>query len=160
MRLHTLVLALVALVGLAGCSFESDKVMTDLGAAGDEITGFPDDRTFVVEAFDRAKQEYEAFAHVTPQRLGQGIRYEFRFGDASPMYVSVQARKLSENNYLVRYAQKQAGVATDMDESGLVFVRYDGETYYVLTGISSQKMLDRIFAGERTHELETYLMRK
>lgn len=160
MRLVKAILVLAVLLGLAGCTFESDKVMTDVNAAGDEIAGYPSDKAFVIESFDRAKQSYQAFARVTPETVrGQGIHYSFRFGDGSPMFVTVRARKISEDNYLVRYAQIQDGVATTLNESGLVFVRHDGGTYYVLTGISSQPMLDRIFVGETPLELGTSVVR-
>jgi hypothetical protein len=156
MRAMKVVLALLGLVWLGGCTFESSTVLPDVTAAGDQISGFPEDSPFTIEAFDRAKLQYAYFASVKPEKVpGQGIRYVMTFNDNSPMQLVVQARRMSDNNYLIRYFQTEAGKALTMNESGLVFARIEGDTYYVLTGISNQAMLDKIFVGERPLELST-----
>jgi hypothetical protein len=150
------VLALLGLVWLGGCAFESSTVLSDITAAGDQISGFPEDRPFTIEAFDRAKLQYAYFASVKSEKVsGKGIRYVMTFSDNSPMRLVVQAKRMSEGNYLIRYFQTEAGKALTMNESGLVFAKHDGDTYYVLTGISNQLMLDKIFVGERPLELST-----
>jgi len=160
MRMTKLLLMVFGLLWLAGCTFESSTVLTDPGAAGDAIAGFPDDGSFKLESFDRAKQAYKYFATAKVEKTpGQGVRYIMTFNDDASMALVVQARKMSTDNYLVRYFQTTAGAKPDLNESGLVFLRYEDSVFYALTGISSQPMLDRIFAGERPLELTTSVVR-
>lgn len=160
MRAMRMVLALLGLVWLGGCTFESETVLPDAAAAGDPIAGFPEDTPFKIEAFDRAKLQYAYFASVKSEKMeGKGIRYVVTFNDNSPMQLVVQAKRMSDDNYLIRYFQTEAGKALTMNESGLVFAKRDGDTYYVLTGISTQAMLDKIFVGERPLELSTSVVR-
>ena len=154
------ILALVGLLWLAGCTLESPTLMTDPTAAGDVIAGFPGQGSFTLESYDRAKRDYATFATARAEAVaGKGIRYLLDFNDNGSMAIVVQARKISPDNYLLRYFQLSAGNAGDLSQSGLVFLRRDGDTYYALTGISSQAILDKIFTGDTPLQLTGSVLR-
>lgn len=160
MRLMKMVVVLMGLLWMAGCTFESTTVLTQADAYGDAISGFPEEGAFRIESYDRAKLDYAFFATGRVEKSpGKGVRYVMSFNDSGTMELVVQARKISDDNYLVRYFQVLADRPPELDESGLVFARHDAGTYYVLTGISSQAMLDKVFSGEPSIELSTSVVR-
>jgi hypothetical protein len=156
-------LALAAALFISACTIESDTVMPDPTAAGDPIPGFPLNKSFELEAFEAGKQSYKAFATLTPEQDGQGVRYIVHFNDGTPNRLVVHARKMSENNYLVRFAQTIEGMRPSLSESGLGFVSVRGSDYYMMTSMSDDGQLESIFgrdalprgAGTSTVKLDT-----
>jgi hypothetical protein len=145
--LHTLV-ALAALVFVTGCTIESDVVLPDPTAAGEAIPGFPSDRPFKLETFDSAKDAYKPFATLTPERETDAVRYIVSLDDGTPNRLVIQARRMSDNNYLIRFAQMIEGMRPTLNESGLAFVTVDKDTYYLMSSISDDGWLEEIFKGE------------
>jgi hypothetical protein len=160
MRSANLSLALLGMLWLGGCTFESPTVLADPKAVGDAIAGFPQQGSFKLESFDRAKRHYLNFASARVEMSPDtGIRYVMTFNDSTTMMITVQARKISDNNYLIRYFQGGAEGQPRLSDSGLAFLRVDSGVYYVLTGISSQERLDMIFAGDRPLQLSGSVVR-
>ena len=157
------VLAFAAALFLAACTIESDTVMPDPTAAGDPIPGFPLDRSFELEAFETGRQSYKAFATLTPDREGERVRYIVHFNDGTPNRLVVHARKMSGNNYLVRFAQTIEGMRPSLRESGLGFVSVRDGHYFMMTSMSDDGRLEDIFgrdalprgAGTSTLTLDT-----
>lgn len=142
------VLALAALFFVTSCTIESDTVLPDPTAAGDAIPGFPSDKPFRLETFEKDKQAYKAFATITPEREGDVVRYAVAFDDGTPNRLVVQARKMSENNYLIRFAQTIEGMRPSLSESGLGFVTIRGGDYYLMSGITDDGQLEEMFPGQ------------
>ena len=141
-------LALAALVLVASCTIESDIVLPDPTAAGDAIVGFPTDKPFRLEAFGKDEQEYKAFATVTPEHEGEAVRYVVAFDDGTPNRLAVQAKKMSDNNYLIRFSQKIEGMRPSLTESGLGFVTIRDGEYYLMSGISDDGHIEEMFPGQ------------
>jgi len=59
--------------------------------------------------------------------------------------LQLQAKKLSENNYVLRYADKGDGVEPNLNESALVFVSVEDGTYYVLTSLADKALFEKAF---------------
>jgi hypothetical protein len=148
MRIIKIALALAALVLAASCTIESDIVLPDPTAAGDPIPGFPSDKPFRLETFDKDKGAYKAFATLTPERETDAVRYVVSLDDGMPNRLVVQARKMGENDYLIRFAQRIDGMRPNLDESGLAFVTVKEGTYYLMSSISDDGWLEEIFKGE------------
>lgn len=141
------VLALAALVFVAGCTIESDIILPDPTAAGEPIPGFSSDRPFRLETFDKEKGAYKTFATLTPERETDAVRYVLSLDDGTPNRLVIQARKMGDKNYLIRFSQRIAGMRPNLDESGLAFVTIDGGTYYLMSSISDDGWLEEIFKG-------------
>jgi hypothetical protein len=116
-------LALAALVFVAGCTIESDIILPDPTAAGEAIPGFPSDKPFKIETF-------------------------VSLDDGTPNRLMVQARKMSDNNYLIRFSQTIEGMRPTLNESGLAFITIDRDTYYLMSSISDDGWLEEIFKGD------------
>ncbi|CAN7397948.1 hypothetical protein [Rhizobium sp. LjRoot254] len=142
------VLAIAALFFVASCTIESDTVLPDPTAAGDAIPGFPSDRPFRLETFEKDKRAYKAFATITPERETEAMRYIVTFDDGTPNRLVVQARKISENNYLIRFAQTIEGLRPSLSESGLGFVTIRDDEYYLMSGITDDGQLEEMFPGQ------------
>jgi len=142
------VLVLAALFLVTSCTIESDTVLPDPTAAGDAIPGFPLDKPFRLETFEKDKQAYKAFATVTPQYEGEAVRYAVAFDDGTPNRLVVQARKIGENNYLIRFAQTIEGMRPSLSESGLGFVTVRDGDYYLMSGITDDGQLEEMFPGQ------------
>jgi hypothetical protein len=142
------VLAIAALFLVASCTIESDTVLPDPTAAGDAIPGFPLDKPFRLETFDKGKQDYKAFATITPEREGEAVRYVVAFDDGTPNRLVVQARKMSEDNYLIRFAQTIEGLRPSLSESGLAFVTVRDGDYYLMSGITDDGQIEQMFPGQ------------
>jgi len=142
------VLALAAFLFVTSCSIESDTVLPDPTAAGDAIPGFSADKPFRLETFDKGKQAYKAFATVTPEYEGEAVRYLVSFDDGTPNRLVVQARMMSENNYLIRFAQTIEGMRPSLSESGLGFVTIHNGDFYLMSGITDDGQLEEMFSGQ------------
>ena len=148
MKILNTLLAIAALSLAAGCTIESDIILPDPTAAGEAIPGFPTDRPFRLETFDREKGGYKAFATLTPERETQAVRYVLGLDDGTPNRLVVQARRMSDGNYLIRFAQRIEGMRPNLDESGLAFVTIRDGTYYLMSSISDDGWLEETFKGE------------
>lgn len=148
MNILKTLIALAALVLAAGCTIESDIILPDPTAAGEPIPGFASDAPFKLETFDNEKGAYKPFATLTPERESEAVRYVLSLDDGTPNRLMLQARKMSENNYLIRFSQTIEGIRPNLDESGLAFVTIDDGTYYVMSSISDDGWLEEIFKGE------------
>lgn len=148
MKILETLLAVAALVFVAGCTIESDIILPDPTAAGEAIPGFPSDRLFKIETYDNAKGTYKPFATLTPEREADAVRYVVSLDDGTPNRLVVQARRMSDNNYLIRFAQTIEGMRPTLNESGLAFLTIDGDTYYLMSSISDDGWLEEIFRGE------------
>lgn len=142
-------LALAALVFVAGCTIESDIILPDPTAAGEAIPGFPSDKPFKIETFDNDKGTYKPFATLTPERETEAVRYIVSLDDGTPNRLMVQARKMSDNNYLIRFAQTIEGMRPSLNESGIAFITVDKDTYYLMSSISDDGWLEEIFKGDK-----------
>lgn len=140
--------ALAILTFVAGCTIESDIILPDPTAAGESIPGFPADKPFKVETYDIEKGAYKPFATLTPERQTEAVRYVVSLDDGTPNRLVVQARKMSDNNYLIRFAQTIEGMRPTLNESGLAFLTIDKDTYYLMSSISDDGWLEEIFRGE------------
>jgi hypothetical protein len=145
--LKTLV-ALAALAFVAGCTIESDIILPDPTAAGEPIVGFPTDKPFKIDSFDAATGGYKAFATLTPERETDAVRYTLSLDDGTPNRLIVQARRMSENNYLIRFAQTIEGMRPTLNESGIAFVTVKDGTYYLMSSISDDGWIEEIFKGD------------
>lgn len=146
MRLAKFVIALLALVWLAGCSFQSDVILPTADAAGDAIPGLPTDTPFKLESFDRDTQKFRLTGTMTPVKAvaGQQMYYTFMFNGESDQ-LAIRAQKLGDNAYVLRYAETgkpDAGAS----QTALVFLTADNGTYYVLTSLADQKLYDKVYA--------------
>jgi hypothetical protein len=141
-------LAVAALVLVAGCTIESDIILPDPTAAGEAIPGFPSDKPFKIETYDNAKGTYKPFATLTPERETDAVRYVVSLDDGTPNRLMVQARRMSDGNYLIRFAQTIEGMRPALNESGLAFIAVDKDTYYLMSSISDDGWLEEIFKGE------------
>jgi hypothetical protein len=148
MNILKLILAVVASCVLAGCTIESDIILPDPTAAGEVIAGFPADAPFKLETFDSKTNAYKAFATLTPERETDAVRYIVSLDDGTPNRLVVQARKMSENNYLIRFSQRIEGIRPNLDESGLAFLTVKDGTYYLMSSMSDDGWLEEIFKGE------------
>jgi len=148
MKILKTILAVVALCFLAGCTIESDIILPDPTAAGEAIAGFPRDAPFKLESFDSKTNAFKPFATLTPERETDAVRYIVSLDDGTPNRLVVQARKMSENNYLIRFSQRIEGIRPNLDESGLAFVTLKDRTYYLMSSISDDGWLEEIFKGE------------
>lgn len=148
MNILKTIVAVAALILVAGCTIESDIILPDPTAAGQAIAGFPSDRPFKLETYDSVKGNYKPFATVTPERETEAVRYRVSLDDGTPNRLLVQARKTGENNYLIRFAQTIEGMRPSLNESGLAFVTAKEGTYYLMSSISDDGWLEEIFKGE------------
>jgi hypothetical protein len=142
-RLHALAVFLCLAI-LGGCSFQSDMLLPDRSAAGDPIAGLPTDRAFTLESFDRQNKAFHVIGTMTPQSTGSGkMRYLFALNeDADRLFV--QAQKLSDGNYLLRYVETDSkGEANG--SSALVFLSVADGLFYALTGPGDQKLFDKVY---------------
>lgn len=148
MKILNSVLVVAALFFLAGCTIESDIILPDPTAAGEPIPGFSSDSPTRIETFDNAKGDYKAFATLTPERETDAVRYIVSLDDGTPNRLVVQARKMSENNYMIRFSQRIEGIRPNLDASGLAFITIKDGTYYLMSSISDDGWLEEIFRGE------------
>jgi hypothetical protein len=148
MKILKTLLAIMALVFVAGCTIESDIILPDPTAAGEAIPGFSSDKPFKIETFDNEKGTYKPFATLTPERQTDAVRYTVSLDDGTPNRLVVQARKMGDNNYLIRFAQTIEGMRPTLNESGLAFITIDKDTYYLMSSISDDGWLEEIFKGE------------
>jgi hypothetical protein len=142
-------LALAAFFFLTSCTIESDTVLPDPTATGDAIPGFPLDKSFRLETFEKDKRAYKAFATITPEREGDAVRYLAAFDDGTPNRLVVQAKKMSGNNYLIRFVQTIEGLRPSLSESGLAFVTIRDGDYYLMSSITDDGQLEEMFAGKQ-----------
>ena len=145
MKIVKTLLAIAALVFVAGCTIESDIILP----AGEAIPGVPSDKPFKIETFDNAKGTYKPFATLTPERETDAVRYVVSLDDGTPNRLMVQARKMSDNNYLIRFAQTIEGMRPSLNESGLAFITIDKDSYYLMSSISDDGWLEEIFKGDK-----------
>ncbi|MGV3552439.1 hypothetical protein [Rhizobium sp.] len=148
MKIVRTLLALATLFFVAGCTIESDIILPDPTAAGAAITGFPSDRPFRIETYDAEKGAYKPFATLTPERETDAVRYTVKLDDGTPNRLVVQARKMSDNNYLIRFAQTIEGLRPSLNESGIAFLTVRDGTYYLMSSISDDGWIEEIFAGD------------
>ena len=148
MKILKMILAVAALCVLAGCTIESDIILPDPTAAGEAVVGFPADVSFRLETFDSKTNAYKAFATLTPERETDAVRYIASLDDGTPNRMVVQARRMSENNYLIRFSQRIDGIRPNLDASGLAFVTVNDGTYYLMSSVSDDGWLEEIFKGE------------
>jgi hypothetical protein len=148
MTLLRTVLALAAALFVAGCTIESDIILPDPTAAGEAIPGFSSDNPFKIETYDSEKGTYKPFATLTPERETDAVRYIVSLDDGTPNRLVVQARKMGDNNYLIRFAQTIEGMRPTLNESGLAFITIDKDTYYMMSSISDDGWIEEIFKGE------------
>lgn len=141
--------ALAALLFFSSCTIESETILPDPTAAGEAIPGFPLDKPFRLETFEKDKGSYKAFATLTPERDGEAVRYSVAFDDGTPNRLAVQARKMSENNYLVRFSQMIDGTRPNLSESGLAFVTIRNSEYFLLSSITDDGQLEEMFGRDR-----------
>jgi hypothetical protein len=148
MRLMKTALALLCLFWLAGCTFQSTVILPDAKAAGDPIAGLPLDGPFKLESFDRQKGAYHQLGTMTPEKMADGkVRYTFAFTEDDPKKLLVQAEKISESDYILRYAQLGDGAEPNINESALFFLKVEDGTYYVLTSLADRKLFETVFSG-------------
>jgi hypothetical protein len=148
MRILKTLLSIAALVFVAGCTIESDIILPDPTAAGEVIPGFPTDKPFQIETFESEKGTYKPFATLTPERQTDAVRYVLSLDDGTPNQLIVQARKMSEGNYLIRFGQTVEGMRPTLNESGLAFITIKDGEYYLMSSISHDGWLEEIFKGE------------
>lgn len=148
MKIVKIIFAIAALMLAGGCTIESDIILPDPTAAGEAIPGFPSDKPFKIETYDNAKGTYKAFATLTPQQETDAVRYIVSLDDGTPNRLMVQARKMSDGNYLIRFAQTIEGMRPTLNESGLAFITVDKDTYYLMSSISDDGWIEEIFKGE------------
>jgi hypothetical protein len=148
MKILNTILAVAALCFMAGCTIESDIILPDPTAAGEAIAGLPTDGPFRIETFDSAKGTYKAFATLTPERETDAVRYIVSLDDGTPNRLVVQARKMSDNNYLIRFSQRIEGIRPNLDASGLAFIRVNDGTYYLMSSMSDDGWLEEIFKDD------------
>jgi hypothetical protein len=141
-------LAVASLFFVAGCTIESDIILPDPTAAGEPIPGFSSDKPFKIETYDNEKGSYKPFATMSPERQTDAVRYTVSLDDGTPNRLVVQARKMSENNYLIRFSQTIEGMRPTLNESGLAFLTIDNDTYYLMSSISDDGWIEEIFKGE------------
>jgi hypothetical protein len=144
MRLAKFVIALLALVWLAGCSFQSDVILPTADAAGDAIPGLPTDAPFKLESFDRDTQKFRLTGTMTPVKTANQMSYTFMFNGESDQ-LAIRAQKLGDNAYVLRYAETGKPDAS-ASQTALVFLTEDNGTYYVLTSLADQKLYDKVYA--------------
>jgi hypothetical protein len=141
-------LAVASLFFVAGCTIESDIILPDPTAAGEPIPGFSSDKPFKIETYDNEKGSYKPFATMSPERQTDAVRYTVSLDDGTPNRLVVQARKMSEHNYLIRFSQTIEGMRPTLNESGLAFLTIDNDTYYLMSSISDDGWIEEIFKGE------------
>jgi hypothetical protein len=164
MKFLKTVLALAASLFLAACTIESDIVLPDPTAAGDVIVGLPADKPFKLETLEKSSNAYKAFATLTPEREGEAVRYIVAFDDGTPNRLVVQAKRISDDNYLLRFAQTIDGVRPSLGESGLAFLSIKDGDYYLMSSLSDDGWIEEIFApdarprgaGSSTISLDTF----
>lgn len=145
MRLFTMTMAFVCLVFAAGCTIQSDVILPDARAAGDPIIGFPIDRPFKLESFDRQKGSYHLIGTMTPTKMENGlVQYMFALNEDSDR-MAVRAKKLSENDYVLRYAEI-GHPEPNASQTALVFLTVEDGTYYVLTNLANKAVFEKVFS--------------
>ena len=102
---------------LAACSIQSDVLLPDLAASGDMIEGLPASGPFRLQTFDRDKGEFKSFATIDATADGSQARYLLSFDDGTPTRLMMQAKKMSQGNYLVRFTQVAEGRPASLSES-------------------------------------------
>lgn len=148
MNILRTLMAFAVLAFVAGCTIESDIILPDPTATGEAISGFPSDKPFKLETYDSEKATYKPFATVTPERETDAVRYVLSLDDGTPNQLVVQARKISENNYLIRFVQTIKGMRPTLNESGIAFITVRDGTYYLMSSISDDGWIEEIFKGE------------
>lgn len=145
MRMFKLIVVAFGLFLAAGCTIQSTTLLPDATAAGDPIAGFPADMPFKLESFDRQKGAFHYIATAAPEAVdATHIRYTLTMpGESKKM--TLQARKLSDDNYLVRYADIGPSGEIDANDSALVLVSLDNGTYNVLTSIADKTLFEKAF---------------
>ena len=89
---------------------------------------------------------FKPFARVTPVRQGEAIRYTLTIdGGSGNDRLELYARKMSEGNFLPRYAGSDGVREPSLKESGLAFLSVRDGRYYLLTSISKEETLREIF---------------
>ena len=147
MRILNALIAFAALLVVAGCTIESDIILPDPTAAGAAITGLPSDKPFKVETFDSDRNAWKSFATFTPERETDAVRYVIVL-DGMPNRMVVQARRIDDNNYLIRFSQRIDGIRPNLDDSGLAFLTVKDGNYYLMSSMSDDGWLEEIFKGE------------
>lgn len=148
MRLLKIVSIMFCLACLSGCSFQSDVILPDANAPGDVIAGLPTSAPFKLESFDRQKNAYHYIGTMTPETVDGGrVRYSFAFREDASKLLVIQARKLSENNYILRYAQMDDGGEPSLSDSALMFVTIEDGTYYLLTNLGDRTLFEKAYLG-------------
>lgn len=148
MRMLKTLFAVATLLLAAGCTIESDIIMPDPTASGDAMLGFPSDRPFRLETLDSETGAYKPFATLTPERQAGAIRYAVTLDDGTPNRLMVQARRMGENDYMIRFSQMIGDLRPSLNESGLAFVTISDGSYYMMSSISDDGWLEEIFKGE------------
>lgn len=148
MSIFRTLLSLAALLVVTGCTIESDIMLPDPTAAGAPIDGFPSDRPFSLQTYDARTGGFRPFATLTPERETDAIRYTVRLDDGTPNRLVVQARRMSDGNYLIRFAQTVEGLRPTLNESGLAFLTVKGKDYYLMSSISDDGWIEEIFDGK------------
>jgi hypothetical protein len=144
MRLFAMIMVFACLVFAAGCTIQSDVVLPDAQAAGDPIIGFPDDKPFNLESFDREKGAYHLVGTMTPAKAEKGmVQYMLALNEDSDR-IAVRAKKLSENDYVLRYAEI-GHPEPNASETALVFLTVEDGTYYVLTNLADKALFEKVF---------------
>lgn len=145
MRIFNLLLVMLGLLLAAGCTIQSTALLPDASAPGDPIAGFPNDAPFKLESFDRQKGAFHDIGTVTPEVFDAAhVRYSLSMmGESKKMML--QARKLSDNNYIIRYADIGPNGEINANDTALVFASLDGDTYYLMTGIADKALFEKAF---------------
>ncbi|MBL0371312.1 hypothetical protein JJB09_04665 [Rhizobium sp. KVB221] len=147
MKLLKILATLLAVIWCASCAIQSDTLLADPMGVGDPVEGFPKSGTFRLEVFDRDKNSYKPFATLVSQPRANGFSYILAFEDGTPGRLVLQAKTLSQGNYLIRFSQYQADRPATLETSALAFVTEKDATFYVLSAITTMDTLNEIFAG-------------
>jgi hypothetical protein len=136
---------MVCLCWLAGCTLQSEVILPDANAAGDPIVAFPSDAAFKLESFDRQKNAFHYLGLMTPEKVDGGlIRYKFVFNGDSKT-VQLQAKKLSDNNYVLRYAELGGAGQPNIYDGAIMFVTVENGTYYALMSLADKTLFNKVF---------------
>lgn len=147
MPIRQLLLSLLSLLWLAGCTFRSDVLLPDAKAGGDPVAGFSVDAPTKVEGLDTETMAFKHMGLVTPEKVGGKVRYILSMPEANGETLVFQAKKLTEGNYLVRYVETKPGVEPEIRNGALLFLHIDKGVYHFLLTLSDRTVLDTIYAG-------------
>jgi len=144
MRLLATIMTFICLAFAAGCTIQSDVILPDAQAAGDPIIGFPTDKPFQLESFERQQGAYYRIGTMTPTKAENGmVQYTFALNEDSDR-MAIRARKLTENDYVLRYAEI-GHPEPNASQTALVFLTVEDGTYYVLTNLADKALFEKVF---------------